>query len=139
MINLQLMSMEEYSPVNGETVDLFLIDRSSGLIGLRAVTAECEIHYQEYYEGNPVPSYTSDTDEKMLLIPFNEPFRHICKGNKIVGFELLCLPAVSDEEETYWEKRWFFNVEGNQIHDDDPNNEVLGIMNQDELTKELMK
>ena len=139
MINLQLMSMKEYFPVNGDMVVLFLLSRSFGLTGLKVVTGKCEIHYQGYHEGIPVPNCTSNTSEKMLLVPFNSPFAHIYVGDRITGFRLLNTPREQDAEEVYWEKRWYFDIEDQQIPDDDPDNEVLGIMNQEEFSKELLQ
>ena len=98
MITFNVLSMTEYKPVNGDTVDLYLCDRSwTPVVGINLVEARCEITYQCYDASDrlPVSSWTSHTDEMMEKIPFNTPFVHISvpiensEMMSIVDFRLL--------------------------------------------------
>lgn len=170
MINLQLLTMQEYIPVNRDEVDIYLCDKARlPRVGISLLGAMCEVTYQEYgaKDRYPLPSWSSNTDEEMNKIPFNTPFVHITEPfcpprgdvEHIVGFRVLdedemqrmsveaahaefyhfgnedYTPA---EEISYWEKRWYFILEnGNHVHDDDPENQVLGIRDKDQLAVEL--
>lgn len=148
MLQIELMTMQEYKPINGDTVDIYLLDRAfPEMTGINLCLARCEVTYQMYdaEDRSPCPSWTSNTDELMEKIPFNTPFAHITdEENKLTGFRLLDeadLVEMSDQgtDSIYWEKRWFFNL-GNhkQIHDTDQDNEVLGIMDKHKLAAQLL-
>ncbi len=99
MIQLNLLTIEEYKPINGQRVDLFLANRAwNPIIGLDLKEATCEIHYQEFCGSDRTrnSTWTSDTTENMLKIPFNTPFVHITEPipgqdrvSKIIGFRIL--------------------------------------------------
>lgn len=99
MISIDLLSMDEYKPVHGQKVDLYLADKSHvPLVGIYLTTATCEIHYQgfEASDRQQIPSWTSNTPKEMEKIPFNTPFVHVTEPfpddpemNKIIGFRLL--------------------------------------------------
>lgn len=198
MISINLMTMEEYQPTHQHCVDLYLADRSwAPIVGIKLVTATCEIHYQQYDAKDRTPDscWTSDTVENMDKIPFDTPFVHVTEPfeddkdyqgcERIIGFriledyefekmaeaanawKMLCSmknfqkredmtkPDAIDwteaveEAEAYYEpykdvdvvyhqKQWFFNINSNhQIDQNDWDNEVLGIMDGEQLTKDL--
>jgi hypothetical protein len=95
MINLQIMTMEEYQPINGDVVAIYLLDRRWGLVtaGIDLKMATCNIHYQMFNaeDKSPCPTWTSNSTSEMARIPFNTPFDHIVgnDGTQIVGFRLL--------------------------------------------------
>lgn len=95
MINLELLTMEEYQPIHGQWVTLVLKNP------LRMLQVQCEVMYQGYNHDGATPVWSSNTTEKMLEIPFNKPFIHLVGEenengvNPITGFKLLDDCAVS--------------------------------------------
>ena len=187
--------MDEYKPVNGDQVDIYIANKShTPVIGIELKFATCHVQYQGYEaeDRRPIPTWTSDEDSIMDKIPFNTPFVHLTEPHpenpdmlKITGHRFISpdefggmkeaakcwhnlksmqnfqkredmsqpdaidwTDAVEEAEAMYepykdipveyWEKRWHFSLgEHHQIHDVDYDNEVLGIMDKDQLSRDL--
>ncbi len=116
MITIELMTMEEYVPVNEEVVDLYLLKdyiRAGVVVGIDLVVATCAICYQGYDPENksPIPLWTSDSSEQMAKIKFDAPFVHLVEPydpprdvERVVGFryigeqEIACMGTESFNE-----------------------------------------
>lgn len=84
MKEIKLVSMQDYQPLVHQGVTLCLE-------GAEFVFASCEVHYQgiSSRDGRANADYTSDTNRNMAKIPFDTPFVHHAKKNRIIGFRLL--------------------------------------------------
>lgn len=162
MINISLLTMQEYQPKHNEELDVYIMDkqfRAIGLSGIFLKRARCEITYQmvSAAEGIPLSSWTSDTIANMEKIPFNTPFLHTtesqepkvyCHGGKevekITGFRLLSPDELFSMKQdskvgTYNIKVWYLCLGDHQIWHDDPDKEVLGIMDKEALYTTYLK
>lgn len=141
MRQLNILTMEEYEPVHGDVVDIYLADTSySPVTNIQLKSATVEITYQAMCADTKetLTYWTSDTPENMSKIEFNKPFLHLTEDypenpdmNKIIGYRY-----IEDSEWSLMEeaaKVINLNSSLRRIYEDDQEREFLCDLEQDEL------
>ena len=141
MRQLNILTMGEYEPVHGDVVDVYLADTSySPITNIELKSATVEITYQAMCADTKetLTYWTSDTPENMSKIVFDKPFLHLTEDrpenpdmNKIVGYRY-----IEDNEWTLMEEaaREINFIESiKRIYQDDPDDEILNDLKEEEL------
>lgn len=129
MFNLELLTLEEYKPVHGGAVQLFIKDFGFGIGFTKMKDFDVEIHYAEHEPklGRTGHSAGYDGDDSFEM---NRPFIFGVDGIKII----------LDEPNAKWnffQKEYYFKNGSDQVHPCNDDHGIIGIIDSEQFREQM--